>query len=105
MTGATGGGFLLALLAVFMAAMFDVSGPIIAVAYLAAGSLLSYGTISLGARYAGGILAINSIALLAVMFASSTFLKLQTLDVLAVYICPQLLMMSVLVVFATRKHA
>lgn len=105
MTYASGGWFLLALLAVSTAAMFDVSSPLAAVAYLASGSLLSYGTISLGARHPSGIFAINGVALLAVIIASSSLLKLHPMDVLAIYICPQLLLMSVLVVFASRHHA
>jgi hypothetical protein len=105
MTNATVAGLLLVLSTIFVAAMFDVSGPLIAVAYLASGSLLSYGTISLGAQYAGGIFAINGIALVAVVIASFPILKLHAGDVLAVYICPQLLLMAGLVIFGSRKHA
>lgn len=104
-TDATGGGLLLTLLIIFLAALFDVTGPLIAIAYLASGSLLSYGTISLGAQYARGIFAINGIALLAVVIASSPILKLHAVDILAVYICPQLLLMAGLVFFVSRKHA
>ena len=104
-TNATVIGLLLVLVTIFAAAMFDVPGPLIAAAYLASGSLLSYGTISLGAQYAGGIFAINGIALVAVVIASFPILKLHAVDVLAVYICPQLLLMAGLVLFGSRKNA
>lgn len=104
MAGATGVGFLLTLTTISSAAMLDVASPSIAVAYLASGCLLSYGTISLGARYATGILAINGIALLGVAITSSRLLPLHPVDVLAVYVCPQLLLMAGLIVFASRKH-
>lgn len=104
-TSATSGGFLLALAAVFASAMFNVSGPLVAMAYFASGCLLSYGTIALGAQNTRGILVINSFALLAVVIASFPILKLHPINVLAVYICPQLLLMSGLVVLASRNHA
>ena len=104
-TGPTAWGFLFALVPVFAAAMFDVSGLLIAIAYLVSGSLLSYGTISLGARHAKGILAVNGIALIAVIFASSPILNFRPLEVLAFYICPQLLLMAGLIIFTARKHA
>lgn len=105
MSDATAGVFLLILLAVLAAAISRVPTPLIAVAYFASGILLSYATISLGARYATGILSINGIALIAVILASSTLFNFRPIDVLAVYICPQLLLMSGLVIFASRKHA
>lgn len=97
--------FLVTTATVSLAAVLDSAGPMIAVAYLASGCLLSYGTISLGFRYSRGILAINGVALIAVAFASSRFLTLHPVEVLALYICLQLLLMSGLVVFASRNHA
>ena len=102
--GAMGASFLLTLAAILSAAVLGFDGLPIALAYLASGSLLSYGTISLGARYAWGILAINGIALLCLAIASSRLLHLHPVDVLAVYICPQLLLMAGLIVFASRQH-
>lgn len=105
MAGAMGAGFLIILTAIFATAMRDVTGPLVAVAYLASGCLLSYGTISLGALYARGILAINGTALFGVVIASSRAPHLHPVEVLAVYICPQLLLMAGLVVFASRNNA
>lgn len=104
-TRAIGRGFLFVLVTVFAFSVFEVSGPFGAMVYLASGCLLSYGTISLGAQYSRAILAINSIALFSVVFASLSMLKLHPINVLAFYICPQLLLMSGLVIIAARNHA
>lgn len=104
MPRAMGSSFLLALAAILSAAMLGFDGLPIALAYLASGCLLSYGTISFGARYAWGILAINGIALLCLAIASSRLLHLHPVDVLAVYICPQLLLMAGLIFFTSRQH-
>jgi len=79
--------------------------PLIAACYLAAGCLLSLGTISLGSRYARSILAINGAALGAILIAIGFAAGFKPIHILAIYVCPQLLLMGGLVVFASRKNA
>ncbi|UDF37415.1 UNVERIFIED_ORG: hypothetical protein LHJ69_10210 [Shinella sp. XGS7] len=86
-------------------AFVDIPSLAISACYLAAGCLLSWGTVSLGARHARGILAINAVALGAILVASGHLTGIKPVQTLAVYICPQLLLMGALVVLASRQHA
>jgi hypothetical protein len=73
--------------------------------YLAAGALLAYGTISLAARYPVGMLIINGTALFALLLVTEYSARLQPIQLLAIYICPQLLLMGGLLAFASRQNA
>jgi hypothetical protein len=94
------------LLAGILFMSMEVSMPVWLVAgcYLAAGSLLSYGTISLAGRYARCIFAINGIALLSLLLVPRHWTGLLPVQIYAIYICPQLLLMGGVLTFACRQN-
>jgi hypothetical protein len=97
--------FLIVLTIIAISSSQDVLIWIAFTGYLLAGVLLSYGTISLGRLYPFGILAINGVALLCLLLVPSNMVGIQPVQIIAVYICPQLLLMGALLAFNKYQNA
>lgn len=96
--------FLVLALSIVISTAVEAPIWLIAGSYVPAGALLAYGTISLAARYPAGILVINSTALLALLLVPRHLTGLQPIQLFAVFICPQLLLMGGLLAFASHRR-